>query len=181
MLEAIRLSNKVVDVRSIEELPKFPDTNIFYYVNSPSPSWWRWHYGEYCEYEQSLFPGKPHLVPKMAAVVNYPARTDFPKMGKVGVKYCVVDADIYEEYFWDRNTGNYISISSPTEVIATLRYAAAAPELTMSTSLYGQIRNVRDRIDTLYDAIAHGDEKHRIWLKAAIAAHFGNQPLPEPY
>jgi DNA-binding FadR family transcriptional regulator len=31
---------------------------------------------------------------------------------------------------------------------------------------------------TLFDAIAHGDEEHRTWLKAAIDAHFAGQPVP---
>jgi hypothetical protein len=28
------------------------------------------------------------------------------------------------------------------------------------------------RIETLYDAIAHGDDAHRAWLKDAITKHF---------
>lgn len=28
------------------------------------------------------------------------------------------------------------------------------------------------RIDTLYDAIAHGDDQHRAWLKKKIEEHF---------
>lgn len=33
---------------------------------------------------------------------------------------------------------------------------------------------------TLFDAIAHGDEEHRVWLKKAIDAHFAGQPVPPP-
>jgi hypothetical protein len=32
---------------------------------------------------------------------------------------------------------------------------------------------------TLFDAIAHGDDGHRDWLKSAIDAHFSKSPLPE--
>lgn len=36
------------------------------------------------------------------------------------------------------------------------------------------------RIGTLFDAIAHGDEKHRQWLREAIVDHFaGRQVLHE--
>ncbi len=34
--------------------------------------------------------------------------------------------------------------------------------------------------DTLFDAIAHGDETHRAWLKEAIACHFAGRPVPPP-
>jgi hypothetical protein len=33
------------------------------------------------------------------------------------------------------------------------------------------------RCETLFDAIAHGDEKHREWLKQAIADHFAGKPV----
>jgi hypothetical protein len=33
-----------------------------------------------------------------------------------------------------------------------------------------------EKVDTLYDAIAHGDEGHRAWLKEAIEKHF--EPAP---
>jgi hypothetical protein len=29
-----------------------------------------------------------------------------------------------------------------------------------------------EKVDSLYDAIAHGDDKHRAWLKEAIEKHF---------
>lgn len=35
------------------------------------------------------------------------------------------------------------------------------------------------QIGTLYDAIKHGDEKHRSWLKQAIDNHFAGLPMPE--
>ena len=37
---------------------------------------------------------------------------------------------------------------------------------------------VPDYVATLYDAIAHGDDVHRAWLKAAIGAHFAGLPVP---
>ena len=36
------------------------------------------------------------------------------------------------------------------------------------------------RVDSLYDVIAHGDEKHRDWLRKAIAAHLNGRPVPPP-
>lgn len=35
------------------------------------------------------------------------------------------------------------------------------------------------RAATLYDAIKHGGDEHKAWLKAAIAAHFAGQPMPD--
>lgn len=34
-------------------------------------------------------------------------------------------------------------------------------------------------IPQLFDKIAHGEQGHRDWLKAAIEAHFTGQPMPE--
>lgn len=34
------------------------------------------------------------------------------------------------------------------------------------------------RIATLFDAVAHGGNQHRAWLKAAIEAHFCGKPIP---
>lgn len=36
------------------------------------------------------------------------------------------------------------------------------------------------RAATLFDAIAHGDEVHRAWLKEAIECHFAGKPVPPP-
>jgi hypothetical protein len=32
----------------------------------------------------------------------------------------------------------------------------------------------------LYEAIKHGDDEHKVWLKEAILAYFRNEPVPEP-
>lgn len=34
-------------------------------------------------------------------------------------------------------------------------------------------------IPQLFDKIAHGEQGHRDWLKAAIEAHFSGNPMPE--
>lgn len=34
---------------------------------------------------------------------------------------------------------------------------------------------------SLFDAIAHGDEQHKTWLKEAIRAHFAGETPPAPY
>lgn len=33
---------------------------------------------------------------------------------------------------------------------------------------------------SLFNAIAHGDEEHRAWLAEAIAAHFAGKRVPKP-
>ncbi len=35
-----------------------------------------------------------------------------------------------------------------------------------------ELSTLKGRLAELYDAIAHGDEKHRAWLKDKIDAHF---------
>lgn len=37
------------------------------------------------------------------------------------------------------------------------------------------LRGILRKIDTLFGAIAHGDEKHRAWLKEKIDKHFGGE------
>lgn len=34
--------------------------------------------------------------------------------------------------------------------------------------------------DTVYEAIAHGDQEHRDWLREALDAHFAGLPVPPP-
>lgn len=36
------------------------------------------------------------------------------------------------------------------------------------------------RVGTLFAAIAHGDDKHRAWLKQAIEDHFAGRPVQRP-
>lgn len=38
----------------------------------------------------------------------------------------------------------------------------------------------KEVIQGLYDALAHGDEEHRAWLREAITAHFSGKPIPPP-
>lgn len=190
-MEALLHPNKVVEVNTVNDLPKFPDTNVFYHVKSPSESWWRWHYGEYCEYEQSPFAGRQQLMPKLTGVANCGTYAELPKQGRVGVKYCIVDAEFYEEYVWNRNTGQYVQISGPSSVVLSstlataltavkpgeavtfVTTAALQSDMVMPTALYGQIRNVRERIETLYDAVKHCvNEDQQGKLQEAIRAHF---------
>ncbi|MBV9549813.1 MAG: hypothetical protein JO256_09100 [Alphaproteobacteria bacterium] len=35
-------------------------------------------------------------------------------------------------------------------------------------------------VETLYDAIAHGDFQHRAWLRKAISDHFAGRPVQRP-
>lgn len=48
--------------------------------------------------------------------------------------------------------------------------------ITAATKRAREIERL-ERIDTLYDAIAHGDEAHRAWLKQAITDHFAGRPV----
>lgn len=36
---------------------------------------------------------------------------------------------------------------------------------------------LEERVATLFDAIAHGTEEHRAWLKKAIDDHFAMRPV----
>jgi hypothetical protein len=36
------------------------------------------------------------------------------------------------------------------------------------------------RVAALYDALKHGDDDHKAWLKEALAAHFAGMPVPPP-
>lgn len=40
-----------------------------------------------------------------------------------------------------------------------------------------ELFRLQERVASLYNAISHGDEKHRAWLKRAIDSHFGGQPV----
>jgi len=35
----------------------------------------------------------------------------------------------------------------------------------------------KSRVHTLFEAIAHGDDKHKAWLEKAIKQHFAGQPV----
>jgi len=37
-----------------------------------------------------------------------------------------------------------------------------------------------EAVDTLFDAIKHGDQDHQDWLKEAIECHFSGRPIPPP-
>lgn len=40
--------------------------------------------------------------------------------------------------------------------------------------------NAAMRVESLFEAIAHGDEKHRAWLKQAIEDHMAGRPVVRP-
>lgn len=37
---------------------------------------------------------------------------------------------------------------------------------------YNRFVALQNKVDTLYDVLAHGDEAHRAWLKQTIERHF---------
>ncbi len=56
-------------------------------------------------------------------------------------------------------------------IVGAIRYGIAA----------GFIANPENpRISTLFDAIAHGDDGHRDWLREAIDCHFAGRLVPAP-
>jgi hypothetical protein len=42
-----------------------------------------------------------------------------------------------------------------------------------------ELARINSKIQTLFDAIKHGDEDHQAWLKEAIRCHFEGLPMPE--
>ena len=46
--------------------------------------------------------------------------------------------------------------------------------------LPAEIADLRQCTASLWDAIKHGDDEHRVWLKEAIDAHFAGEVIPEP-
>ena len=44
--------------------------------------------------------------------------------------------------------------------------------IEVERQFYKDIRYLEKKRDTLFDAVKHGDEKHRAWLKKAIEDHF---------
>ena len=43
-----------------------------------------------------------------------------------------------------------------------------------------RVRELEERQRSLFDAIAHGDEKHREWLNGAIEDHFAGRKVRRP-
>jgi hypothetical protein len=66
---------------------------------------------------------------------------------------------------WEANT-DY----GRTELLADARAAIAAYEATRTPEAA--------QVESLFSAIAHGDDEHRVWLKEAIDAHFAGDPVP---
>lgn len=44
----------------------------------------------------------------------------------------------------------------------------------------GRAEELQQRVNTLFAAISHGDEKHRAWLKQAIEDHFAGRAVQRP-
>jgi len=42
-------------------------------------------------------------------------------------------------------------------------------------------KQAEERINGLFDAIAHGDPMHRAWLRLAISNHFHGKPIPKEF
>ncbi|MBY8333158.1 hypothetical protein [Qipengyuania pacifica] len=60
----------------------------------------------------------------------------------------------------------------PNQAFARHRTEATRP-------LTAEIADLRQRTESLWDAIKHGDDEHRAWLKEAINAHLAGEAVPE--
>lgn len=49
---------------------------------------------------------------------------------------------------------------------------------TPNTTDYGIL--LLERVGSLYEALAHGSDEHRAWLKKAIEDHFAGRPVETP-
>lgn len=49
----------------------------------------------------------------------------------------------------------------------------------INTESLEQAQVMLNLIPELFDKIAHGEQGHRDWLKAAIEAHFSGKPMPD--
>lgn len=67
--------------------------------------------------------------------------------------------------------GNYTTVHTETLVLVTDFDAEHALRIAAERKV--------SRIDTLFDAVAHGDEAHRAWLEEAIKAHMAELPMPK--
>lgn len=83
------------------------------------------------------------------------------------------------------------TINAESELVARLRteveiwkcsYGGAGyPHLIATlTEAAATIERLHSPHETLFDAIKHGDEVHRAWLREAIENHFGGKPVPPP-
>lgn len=87
--------------------------------------------------------------------------------------------------FYPNNmSGRHETVIFEPEAVAQLEreYEARVDILTEEVrELRAELSRKRAQIaqqNTLFEAIAHGDENHREWLKAAITAHFERRPIP---
>lgn len=57
---------------------------------------------------------------------------------------------------------------------------ARADANTFKTGAKVMAEDFDAKVSSLFAAIAHGDEKHRAWLKQAIEDHFAGRPVQRP-
>lgn len=59
--------------------------------------------------------------------------------------------------------------------------SGTAPAQASETAEAGHSHETKESLEkTLFAAIAHGDDKHRTWLKQAIEDHFSGRPVSQP-
>ena len=84
--------------------------------------------------------------------------------------------------------GEFARVYNPAALEAVVDIVNALPSLLNALdSLHAKIAELeggrdalladRDRRASLFDAIAHGDDEHRAWLKQAIDDHFAGRPV----
>lgn len=42
-----------------------------------------------------------------------------------------------------------------------------------------ELEELEAKVESLFDAIKHGDKEHKAWLKEAIKCHFMGKPIPK--
>lgn len=67
----------------------------------------------------------------------------------------------------------------PDELNTTDRHHAGREAVA---EVYEDLARKREQqIGSLFDAIAHGSDEHRAWLKKAIEDHFAGRPVERPH
>jgi hypothetical protein len=64
--------------------------------------------------------------------------------------------------------------------LRTTRGGSQAEEDCIADAILAAVAEAETRAATLFDAVAHGDEAHRAWLKKAIEDHFAGRAVERP-
>jgi hypothetical protein len=73
-----------------------------------------------------------------------------------------------------------IACAALERALRTARGGSQAEEDCIADAILAAVAEAETRAATLFDAIAHGDEAHRAWLKKAIEDHFAGRAVERP-